>query len=77
MRAGRTAYSQTDAASGPTRPSAASPSNRPAPPLVVTRTYEPDLERQVRALLMLLRARPNDDRVGQPRREAAKSMEGG
>jgi len=39
---------------------------RPEPPFLVIRTYQPDLQRQVEALLLVLRARPVSNRGEQP-----------
>jgi len=38
----------------------------PTSPIVIQRTFAPDIQRQVEALLILLRARPNDDGKGRP-----------
>ncbi len=64
------------AVAAPPRRKAPKAIGRPASPILVTRTYAPDLRRQVEALLVLLRARPNDDDVRQPSREASKRTEG-
>jgi len=53
-------------AAAPPRREASKPAGRPTPPLVVTRTYAPDLQRQVAALLALLQPRPHGQGKARP-----------
>jgi hypothetical protein len=70
MTARRTADAVFDAGSTPPTPpareerAARRSSGRPAPDIVVTRSYEPDLARQVAALLALLDGSSSIGRAG-------------
>jgi hypothetical protein len=54
----------------------ATPSRPRASAIDITRVFEPDLQRQVAALLVLLDVRPNVERRGQPRQATAETTEG-